>query len=84
MFLVCSLLYIFKCFLSVLCCTDSSVSCVFFVVQIQVFPVCSLLYRLMCFLSVLSCTDLSVWSEASQDIQRSLLQHFRELLVAGV
>ena len=28
-------------------------------------------------------TDLSVWRETSQEIQRSLLQHFRELLTAG-
>jgi hypothetical protein len=28
--------------------------------------------------------DLSVWSEASQDILRSLLQHFRDLLAVGI
>ena len=60
------------------------VSCFLHVVQIKVFPNCSLLYRFKYFLCVPCFTDLGVWSEASQDIQHFLLQHSRELLVAGV
>ena len=84
MFPVCYMLYRYGCFLFVTCCTDIGISCLLHVVQIWVFPVCYMLYRSKCFLFIICCTDLEVRSEASQDIQCSLLQHFSELLVAGV
>ena len=71
-FTICYMLYRSKCLLFVTCCTDMGVYCLLYVVQIKVFSV------------YICCTDLRVWSEASQDIQHSLPQHSRELLVAGV
>ena len=80
--------YLIACFLLFVTC-----------LEIQVFPICYMLYRSNCFRYIyimffivqkyylcVHCvrTDLSVWSEVSQDIQHSLLQHFHELLVAGV
>ena len=84
MFPVCYMLNGYRCLLFVTCCTDMGVYCLLYVVQIWVFTVCYMLYRSKFILFIICCTDLRVWSEASQDIQHSLPQHFRELLVAGV